>query len=407
MLHMGASCYPPPSKTMFVCVRKQWWVGCFALFAGCSAPSSVDGDTEAGETTAETMGTVEVPRLAEKYAAFFPIGAAVDRRSYQTHADLVTTHFNSITAENEMKPESLQRNEGTFTFAAPDAMADFAAANGMNMRGHALVWHSQNPSWFFVDENGDAVAPEVLLTRMQSHISEVVGHFRGRVREWDVVNEAIMGDGSYRTGAEEEESQRSRWFEILGEEYIAAAFRYAHEADPEAKLFYNDYHNHIPEKQQGIYDMLKGLLDAGVPVHGVGLQAHLRVAPSPDPTHHSAVQTAASLERAIQMYASLGLEVQITELDVSLYLGGVEYTEADYYTLETFTEQLQQQQAARYAEMFEMFRRNAGAITGVTFWGVADDDTWLSERVSGRDDFPLLFDVNHQPKPAFHAVVDF
>ncbi|WCQ88723.1 MULTISPECIES: endo-1,4-beta-xylanase [Sorangium] len=215
-----------------------------------------------------------------------------------------------------------------------------------------------------------------------------------------------MEDGAYRTG-NLADGQRSRWYEIIGESYIAEAFKSAHAADPDAKLFYNDFYNYLPAKQQGIYKMLKGLLEQGVPVHGVGLQAHLNIEPSTVTTNQAYYQHVANMEEAIELHSSLGLEVQVTELDISLYIPGVTYNPSTFYTTATFTDALKAKQAARYGEFFELFRKYRSVITGVTFWGIADDNTWLSEFSSGRKDFPLLFDVDHDPKPAYDAVVDF
>jgi endo-1,4-beta-xylanase len=305
-----------------------------------------------------------------------------------------------------MKFESLQRNEGQFTYDAADRIVEFAQRNDMAIRGHALVWHTQTPDWVFSNGSGGNATKEQLFARMRSHISNVMRHFRGKVRVWDVVNEAVMEDGSYRDG-NEDEGKKSKWYEIAGEDYIAEAFRAAHEADPDAKLFYNDFYDYIPAKQQGIYTMIKGLLEQGVPIHGVGMQCHLNIEPSSDPMNQGYYQDVAHLEDAIELYSSLGIEVQVTELDLSLYIPGVMYTQQTFYTQETFTEALKLRQAERYREFFELFRRHAGAITSVTFWGIADDNTWLSEFSSGRKDFPLLFDTQHMPKPAYHAVMDF
>lgn len=345
--------------------------------------------------------------LKEVYEDYFPMGAAVDSGSYRSHADLVTQHFASITAENEMKFESLQRIEGTFNYTAADSIVDFAVENGLLVRGHALVWHRQNPSWLFSDGAGGVASPELLLERMRAHISNVVGHFKGRVYAWDVVNEAMMDDGSYRDGEEMSEDQRSHWYASLGKRYIAEAFRAAHEADPDAKLYYNDYHNYLPAKREGIMAMLEELIADGVPVHGVGLQGHFSIEPAQNPEHHSYYQTVEHVEDAIEDYASLGLDVQLTELDLSVYVGGVQYDQSSFYTEDTFTDEVEQQQAERYAEFFELFREHRDEITGVTFWGVADDNTWLSELSSGRQDFPLLFDAGHRPKRAFFAVTEF
>jgi len=198
--------------------------------------------------------------LSEKYGSYFPIGAAVDPTSIQTHAALLEQHFGSITTENEMKFESLQKAEGSFDFGVADSMVAFAKSRGMKVRGHALVWHRQTPSWVFTNSSGGDASREVLLTRLESHISRVVSHFKGSVYAWDVVNEAIMDNGAYRTAVEPEADQQSKWHGIAGEDYIAAAFKYAHAADPDAKLFYNDYYNYIPAKRQAIYEMLKKLL---------------------------------------------------------------------------------------------------------------------------------------------------
>jgi endo-1,4-beta-xylanase len=374
-----------------------------ALMGGCTprvAPEAA-GAPEAPQQLPQG------PSLARKYESLFPIGAAVDPTSRQTHAPLLEQHFNSVTAENEMKFESLERSEGVFDYAEADALVAFAQAHGMKVRGHTLVWHRQTPDWVFQGAGGGPASPELLLSRLKNHIDQVVSHFEGRVYAWDVVNEVIMDDGKYRTDHEAEADQRSRWHGILGVDYIAKAFEYAHAADPAAKLFYNDYRNYIPAKRQAIYEMLKELLARGVPIHGVGLQCHLNIEPSTDPANHGVYQTLPEMEAAIELYASLGLDVQVTELDLSLYVPGVKYTPEMFYTAETFTDALEQKQAERYAAFFELFRKHAKVITGVTFWGIADDNTWLSEFSSGRKDFPLLFDEKHEPKQAFERVIAF
>lgn len=343
--------------------------------------------------------------LAESFKPFFKIGAAIDHESYISHKNLLLEQFNSAVTENEMKFMYLQPVEGQFSFATADEMINFARENKMYTRGHALVWHRQTPDWVFEDEQGNQASAQVLRKRMKSHINSVMNHFKGRIDAWDVVNEAFMDDGKLRTNLEEKDDQKSAWFGILGKSYLEDAFRFAHEADPNAKLFYNDYYNYLPAKQNAIYNMLKSLIDKGVPIHGVGLQCHLNVEPSKNPEHQSFYQTIENLEKAIQLYASLGLEVQITELDLSVYIGGEKYTPENFVTPDTFDESFKQQQAQRYKALFDMFKRNSDAITNVTFWGIADDNTWLSEFDSGRQDFPMLFDLNHQPKPAFFEVI--
>lgn len=369
--------------------------------AGVAGAADASGGTAGMAGASGKCSSAGGDSLRDTYANCFPIGAAVDAESYMTHGALLRKHFNSITVENEMKFQSLQPTEGQFTYDAADRIVNFASQNDMRVRGHTLVWHSQNPSWLF-----DNASKETLLTRMRTHISNVVRHYKGKVYAWDVVNEAVMEDGSYRTG-DLADDQKSRWYEIIGESYIAEAFKAAHEADPDAKLFYNDFYDYIPAKHTGIYNMLKRLLEQGVPVHGVGMQCHLNIEPSTIPTNQGYHQSVENLEAAIELYSSLGLEVHVTELDLSLYIPGVMYDESTFYTPATFTVALQIKQAERYRAFFELFRKHADVITNVTFWGIADDNTWLSEFRSGRQDFPLLFDTAHNPKQAYDAVVDF
>lgn len=357
--------------------------------------------------TANVKAVGAEPSLWRAYKPYFRIGAAVDPQSMHTHANVLARHFNSVTAENEMKWEALQPTPNEFNYAAADDLIKFARSNKMFVRGHALIWHRQTPEWVFKNNSGGPVDAQELRARMKNHITQVMQHFGNKIDSWDVVNEAIMDDGKLRTDKEEKDDQKSPWFGVLGESYIADAFNFAHEANPRAKLFYNDYYNYIPARREAIYQLLKGLRNKGVPVHGVGLQAHLNIRPSDDPKHQSFHQTIENLEKSIQLYASLGLEVQITELDVSVYIGGIKYNPQTYYTPLTFNAQIQAEQAQRYRSLFAMFRRNHTHISSVTLWGIADDNTWLSEFASGRKDFPLLFDINHKPKPAFFAVLDF
>lgn len=350
--------------------------------------------------------TTPVPGLAMKYSGDFPIGAAVNSTTYMTHGSVLKAHFNSVTPENEMKWESIEPTEGNFSYSAADTIVNFATSNGMKVRGHTLVWFSQNPSWVFSNGSGGMPTKDQLLTRMRDHITTVMQHYAGKVYAWDVVNEAVMEDGSYRDGTLADD-KKSLWYQIIGPDYIAEAFKAAHAADPNAKLFYNDYYDYIPAKQQGIHDMIKGLLDQGIQVDGIGMQCHLNLAPSTDATNQGYYQDVSHLEDAIKLYSSLGVSVQVTELDLSLYIPGITYTSDMFYTAATFTDALKLQQADRYAQFLQLFRAHKDVITGVTFWGVADDATWLSMFSSGRKDFPLLFDTNHNPKPAFWAAVDF
>jgi len=321
-----------------------------------------------------------IPSLREIYQDYFEIGAAVSiagwsSKTIDTHQDLIKKHFSSLTAENEMKPDALQPRQGQFNFSDGDKMVDFALSNGMKVRGHTLVWHAQTPDWFFRDKDGNRIDQKTVITeedrqlvieRLENHIETVMKHYAGKVYAWDVVNEAISDDWQYIL------RQDSPWFRILGEDFIEIAFRKAHEVDPDAKLFYNDYNAVMVYKRGRMAQMLKGLLDKGVPVHGVGIQGHWGVnGPAID-----------EIEDALKMYADLGLEIHITELDIGM--DGKSLAE----------------QAERYREVFALFKKYSHAITSVTLWGISDAATWRP------DDNPLLFDKNQEPKPAFWAIVD-
>jgi endo-1,4-beta-xylanase len=299
----------------------------------------------------------------------------------QKKTDLIKRHFNSVTAENDMKWSSLQPTEGTFNFTNADKIVAFAQANGMKVRGHCLLWHNQIPSWIF--KNGDADASkDLVLQRLRTHITTVVNHFKGKVYAWDVVNEAI-DDGSsvYRA---------SKWYTICGEDYIIEAFKAARAADPDAKLFYNDYTAIDPTKRDKIYSLLVKLQAQNL-VDGMGLQGHWNINyPSND-----------LIIDAFEKYKSLGLELQITEFDVSVYTSN-----NDPESL--YTADLAFRQAVAYGRFFIAFRSYKNDITGITFWGLADDYSWLDNfPVAGRKNYPFLFDENYLPKQAYFTVINF
>jgi endo-1,4-beta-xylanase len=314
---------------------------------------------------------------------YFDMGVAV-KPAWLDESDkveLINRHFISFTAENEMKWSSLQPTEGTFNFAAADKIVDYALANGMKVRGHTLCWHNQVPSWIF--KNGDATASkELVLQRLRTHITTVMTHFRGKVCAWDVVNEAIDDGGStYRA---------SLWYTICGEDYIFEAFRAARAADPDAKLFYNDYSEVNATKRDKIYDLLVKL-DAENLVDGMGMQGHWNIDYPSD----------ALLKDALEKYSSLGLEIQITEFDVSVYTSNSD-PESSY------TSEIALKQAIAYGRFFKAFRDYKDDITSITFWGLADDYSWLDNfPVPGRKNYPFLFDENYSPKKAYFTVIDF
>jgi endo-1,4-beta-xylanase len=327
----------------------------------------------------------DLPKLHEAFKQRFRIGAAVNPKTLATHADLLKHHFNSVTAENEMKFESLQPVEGQFTFEAADQLIDFATVNGMGVRGHTLVWHNQTPKWVFENADGAQVSSVTLLSRMKAHIETVVSRYKGRIYAWDVVNEAISDkDGEFL--------RPSKWLEIAGEDFIAKAFEYAHEADSNALLFYNDYNESVPEKREKIYSRVRSLMEKGVPIHGVGLQAHWNLEnPSID-----------EIRAAIERYARLGLALHITELDVSVFHFNDRRTD-----LTEPTEEMLARQAERYRQMFRLFNEYSEHIVSVTFWGASDDYTWLDHfPVRGRKNWPFLFDEKQNPKQSFWNVIE-
>lgn len=329
---------------------------------------------------------VEIPSLSKVYQDFFNIGAAVNLTTIETQQDLLANHFNSITAENDMKFIEIQPAQGQFIFEKADRLAAFAKNNGMKMRGHTLVWHNQTPDWVFLNDNGDKVDRETLLQRMKDHIHTVMNRYKGTIFCWDVVNEAVTDEGP-------ELYRPTKWLDIIGEDYIQKAFEFAHEADPDALLFYNDYNECNPEKREKIYKLVKSLVDKGVPIHGVGLQAHWNLV----------IPSIEDIRTAIERYASLGLKLHLTELDVSVFTYENKRTD-----LTEPTSEILDLQSKRYHQVFQLLREYKDVITSVTFWGAADDYTWLSDfPVKGRKNWPFLFDENHQPKDSFWKVVQF
>ncbi|MGM0882026.1 MAG: endo-1,4-beta-xylanase [Bacillota bacterium] len=330
------------------------------------------------------FNNIVIPKLYEAFSQSFDIGAAVNTRTIQTQKELLAYHFNSITPENEMKFESLHPSEDTYTFEQADEIASFAKAQGMKLRGHTLVWHNQTSDWLFQDSKGGTIDAETLLDRMKSHIETVMKRYKDSIYAWDVVNEVIADEGA-------ELLRQSKWLDIAGEGFIAKAFEYAHEADPKAVLFYNDYNESNPVKREKIYKLVKGLVERGVPIHGVGLQAHWNIKnPGLD-----------DIRSAIERYASLGLQLQVTEMDVSVFEHDDRRTD-----LTVPTEQMKELLTERYERFFKLFREYKQHISAVTFWGAADDYTWLDYfPVRSRKNWPLLFDEQQQPKEAFWRVV--
>lgn len=331
--------------------------------------------------------------LKDYYKNYFPIGVAVNPRMMDAgkESSLILAQFNSMTPENAMKMGPIHPEENRYNWEPADKIANFAVKNGLKLRGHTLCWHNQTPTWFFTDTSGKTVSKPVLLARLKRHINDVVSRYKGKIYAWDVVNEAVPDGGAdiYR---------KSKFLEIIGEEYIQRAFEYAHEADPTAKLFYNDYNTENKTKRDKIYLIVKGLVDKGVPINGVGLQAHWSLF---EPTSQE-------LEESIAKFASLGLEIQITELDVSVHPKQHESSKEAFKGVSVFTPEMDEKQAQHYKMLFEVFRKYKNNISGITFWNLSDNYSWLDNfPIRGRKDFPLLFDQNNQPKKAFFEVIKF
>jgi endo-1,4-beta-xylanase len=314
---------------------------------------------------------------------YFEIGAAINPNSLdnQIETEFIKRHFSSLAAENVMKWSTLQPTEGTFRFEYADKIVSFAQANGMKVRGHTLVWHNQIPAWIFKDGNATA-SKELVLQRMRDHITAVMTRYKGKVYAWDVVNEAI-DDGSaiYRA---------SQWYTICGEDFIIEAFKAARAADPTAKLFYNDYSEVNPTKRDKIYGLLQKLKDQNL-VDGMGLQGHWNINyPSND-----------LIIDAFDKYKSLGLELQITEFDVSVYT-------SDSNPESLYTGELSLAQAVAYGRYFIAFRAYKDYITSITFWGLADNYSWLDNfPVPGRKNYPFLFNEEYMPKQAYFTAINF
>jgi len=340
--------------------------------------------------------------LRDVFQQDFLIGAALNAQQFtefdQRGVPIITSQFNSITPENALKWASVHPLPDKYDFAGPDAYVAFGEKHHMFIIGHTLIWHNQTPPWVFQDDQGNTVDRNTLLGRMRDHIHTVVGRYKGRIKGWDVVNEAVNEDGTLR---------QTPWLKIIGDDYLTKAFEFAHEADPAAQLYYNDYSLENEPKRNGAVALIKKLKAAGVPVQAVGLQGHDKLDwPTVD-----------QQEATIKAFAALGIKVNITELDIDVLPrasrsqgADVALTAAARAELNPFANGLpdavQRNLASRYAELFRVFVRNREAIERVTFWGVTDADSWLNNwPVRGRTSYPLLFDRAGAPKPAFDAVV--
>jgi endo-1,4-beta-xylanase len=340
--------------------------------------------------------------LKDAYRGDFLIGAAINTDQItgkDSRSDaIVEAQFNSISPENALKWENVHPQPGVYGFDIPDQYVAFGEKHHMFIVGHCLVWHSQVPAWVFRDDKGNFVDRETLLKRMHDHIQTIVGRYKGRIQSWDVVNEALNEDGTLR---------QSLWLKIIGEDYIAKAFQYAHEADPQAQLTYNDYSLENRAKRKGALALIAKLKAQGIPVTSVGLQGH----------NSLKWPSVKDEDTTISAFAKLGVKVVISELDIDVLPRATQQQSAEVSLnvqqdpklnpyVSGLPQSVQQELAKRYAALFGVYLKHRDVITRVTFWGVTDGDSWRNDwAVKGRTSYPLLFDRNGQPKPAFETVI--
>ncbi len=339
--------------------------------------------------------------LKDYFGDKFLIGVAVNvDQSWERDtlgAAIVKKHFNSVVAENCMKSEEIHPTPFTWNWDDADQFVKFGEENGMTVIGHCLIWHSQCSPWFFTDENGKQVSAEELKTRMRDHITAIVTRYRGRIKGYDVVNEAILDNGDYRN---------SKFYEILGEEFIPWAFKCAHEADPDAELYYNDYSMALPGKREGVVKLVKSLKAQGLRIDAVGLQSHMGME-HPD---------FAEYEKTIQALIDAGVKVAITELDMdaipTVSFGASVEDEAAYSAQmnpypEALPDSVSQIWNDRMKQVFSIYEKYQDHICRVTVWGVQDGDSWKNDwPMKGRTNYPLLFDRNYEMKPFLKDIIN-
>lgn len=342
------------------------------------------------------------PTLKDVLGKYFLVGAAVDRNlpaGEDPQAEtLVKAQFNQVVAENCMKGELIHPEVNRYDWTDADRLVDWSQRNGMILIGHCLVWHSQPPKWMFTDETGKNVSRETLIGRMYSHIMTVVTRYRGKIKGWDVVNEAFEDDGSYR---------KTLYYNIIGPEYLALAFQFAHEADPDAELYYNDYSMSKPGKREAVCQLVRQLKTKGIRIDAVGMQSHNGYN-YPDYSDY---------EKSLEAFAAEGVKVMLTELDMNMLPNPKDFNGAEisqnFKLMEQYNpyvkgldKKAQKLFNQRYLDLFRIVERHKDVISRVTFWGVNDGHTWLNDwPVKGRTNYPMLFDRDYQAKPVVKDIL--
>ncbi|SEM80702.1 endo-1,4-beta-xylanase [bacterium A37T11] len=334
--------------------------------------------------------------LRNKYASYFPIGTAIDPSMVKDPkiSSFIAENYSSVTPENQMKPTVVQPKENIFNFKDADLIVSFAIKNNMKIRGHTLVWPQKMPKWMFRDGNR-AANKQLLLKRLEKHITSVINHYKGKVYCWDVVNEAIPYFGDRPI-----DKRTDSMLVIAGEEYFEKAFRYARAADPKAKLFYNDNSFEWTYKRDVIFQYLKKMKEKGVPIDGVGLQAHWGIEGCSEK----------DLTETINKFNSIGLEVQLTELDVSIYrkrILGRTMTNADLkYMSDLYSKDIISKQSNVYETIFRVCRQFKGIVTGITLWSPFDRNNYIIQQFNKKN-YPYLFDQNMKPKSVVKKLTEF
>ncbi len=343
------------------------------------------------------------PALKDVFRDYFLIGGAlnddvVSGKDPQA-AQIAIKHFNTITAENVMKWEIIHPHPDTFNFAPADRFVEFGIKHGMHIIGHTLVWHSQVPRSAFFDNKDNLLKRDEMLARMKHHIETVMKRYKGKIHGWDVVNEAFEDDGTLR---------RSLWTRTIGPDFIIKAFEYAQEADPSAELYYNDYSLDKPAKRDAVVKLVRELKAKNIRIDGVGIQGHWGMD----------YPIKEELDAFIDSIAACGVKVMVTEMDIDILPRSFDYMGADVNIRVELQDEVnpyvyglpdsaQQKLTRRYVDLFEQLLSHKDKITRVTFWGVYDKTSWLNDwPIRGRTSYPLLFDRNYQPKPAFYAIIN-
>lgn len=349
--------------------------------------------------------------LKESFKNDFIIGMAINEEissdKDSVSQNIVLKQFNAITPENVMKAERINPEPGVYNFKPADDFVAFGQKNKMFIVGHTLIWHNQTPEWFFQDKNGNPNTKDAQMERMRTHIQTIAGRYAGKVQAWDVVNEVMDENGSYR---------KTNWVNSIGngDTLVKNAFKFTSKYAPDTELYYNDFNVWRPTKRDGIMRMVRMLKKEGVRIDGIGIQGHWGLN-YPKKEY---------IEAAIDSFASLGVKVMITELDIDVLpltkegqvIGtGLLHPQYELEEFKTFLDpyrkglptDIQEQLANRYAELFEIFYRKRDKIDRVTFWGLHDGMSWKNDYpIANRTNYPLLYDRNKKPKPALKAILN-